>query len=155
VKQLNTFKDLSLTSLIALLLFFSPLLTAKASSASIDLNVLTIESLVLPLCAGTSPTFRVFIKNNGSTDSGFFNIRWDADGRLFDGGHFNIPAGATDTHDHIWQNIPSGQYTLTFITDPDNFLPESRDSTFAVNLNIDWATRTINWNQNLTSASLQ
>jgi hypothetical protein len=111
----------------------------NALAASIDLKVLTIESLVLPLCAGTSPAFHAFINNNGSTDSGFFKIRWDADGQIFDGGHFNIPAGATDTHGHIWQNIPLGQYTLTFIADPDNFLAESKENnnqgtiTFTVN----------------------
>jgi hypothetical protein len=120
-------RRLSLTALTALLLFFSPPLAERVPAASIDLNVLTIESLVLPLCAGTSPTFRAFIGNDGSTDSGFFNIRWNADGQLFEGGHFSIPAGVTDTHDHIWQNIPLGQYTLTFIADPDNFLPESKE----------------------------
>ena len=64
---------------------------ASSAASTIDLDVLSIESLVRPLCAGTSPTFQAFIRNNGSAASGFFDIRWNADGQIFDGGTSVFP----------------------------------------------------------------
>ncbi len=98
---------------------------ASSAASTIDLDVLSIESLVRPLCAGTSPTFQAFIRNNGSAASGFFDIRWNADGQIFDGGHFSIPAGAIDTHGHTWQNLTLGQHTLTFIANFDRLINET------------------------------
>src|SRR5690349_2457750 len=59
-----------------------------SSAGTIDLQVLSIETLVRPLCAGTTPTFRAFIRNNGTVESGFFGIQWIADGTNIYGGHY-------------------------------------------------------------------
>jgi len=93
-------------------------------TSTIDLQTMNIQSLQQPL-ANSTPTFRATIRNNGSAASGNFNIRWIVDGTNVDGGHYSIPAGATDTHDHIWRNITSGQHTLTFIANFDRGVPES------------------------------
>lgn len=97
-------------------------------AGSIDLEVISIETTIQPICSGTSVTFKAFINNSDSAESGFFDIRWNADGQLFDGGHFSIPAGTTDSHDHIWQNLTLGQHTLTFIADTNNKIPESDEN---------------------------
>jgi peptidase M23-like protein/CARDB protein len=97
-----------------------------ATSGTVDLQVNKIVSLSKPpLCAGSSPTFRAFIRNRGTSQSAFFNIRWNADGQIFDGGHFSIPAGTVDTHDHIWQNLTVGPHTLTFIANFDHQITET------------------------------
>src|SRR3712207_9074260 len=78
---------------------------------STDLEVTKIDPLGQSICAGSDVTLRASIRNNGSSESGFFNIRWIADnGQNFDGGHYSIPAGATDTHDHIWKNLFTGEH---------------------------------------------
>jgi hypothetical protein len=41
------------------------------------------------------------------------------------GGHNSIPAGATDTHDYVWNNITAGPHTLTFIANFDYLISES------------------------------
>lgn len=109
------------------------LATPTAVAADLDLDVTKIEPLVAPVCAGSSPTLRAYIRNNGSAESGFFGIRWEADGQIFDGGHFSIPAGATDTHDHIWSQgsvppISQGQHTIRFIADFGNGIAETDES---------------------------
>jgi PKD repeat protein len=94
----------------------------------IDLEVTTIEPTIQPICSGSSPFFQASIRNNGLAASGPFNIRWNADGQVFIGGHDSIPPGATDTHSHSWQNVPQGQHTLTFTADSDNFITESNEN---------------------------
>jgi hypothetical protein len=96
------------------------------SASEIDLAVTDIDPLGQPICAGSDVTFRASIRNNGSRESGFFNIRWIADTtQTFDGGHHSEPAGATGTHDHIWKDLASGEHTLAFIADFDDRIPES------------------------------
>src|SRR3712207_7451477 len=46
---------------------------------STDLEVTKIDPLGQSICAGSDVTFRASIRNNGSSESGFFNIRWIAD----------------------------------------------------------------------------
>jgi hypothetical protein len=99
-------------------------LVAVFTVGTVDLQTLRIVALQT-LAAGTSPTFRAYIRNNGTVASGFFNIQWIADGTNFYGGHYSIPAGAVDTHDHIWSNITSGKHTLTFIANFDHLVPET------------------------------
>jgi hypothetical protein len=80
---------------------------SSAAAADIDLAVTSVAPLTVPVCAGSTPTIRAFIRNNGSADSGSFNIRWVVDGGTpFDGGTQQYPAGVTDTHDHIWSSGP-------------------------------------------------
>lgn len=93
-------------------------------SPTVDLQTLTIQPLQ-PLLANSDPTFRATIRNNGSAASGNFNIRWIADGKVFDGGHNSITAGTVDTHDYIWSNITAGQHTLTFIANFDHTIAET------------------------------
>jgi len=95
---------------------------------AIDLEATTIEIDTQPICANSSNTFTAFIRNNGLSESGFFQIRWDADGQFFYGGHNSIPANATDRHDHIWDNLPLGQHTLNFVIDYDNLVAESDET---------------------------
>ncbi|GIH23941.1 hypothetical protein Aph01nite_22510 [Acrocarpospora phusangensis] len=92
-----------------------------------------------PLCAGNSPTVRAMIKNRGTVETGFFGIRWvDDAGTVFDGGHFSIPAGTADSHDHIWHDITAGVHSVSFTADFDDGIPEvnennnSRTFTFTV-----------------------
>ncbi|WP_169807527.1 CARDB domain-containing protein [Herbidospora mongoliensis] len=83
----------------------------------------------VPLCAGNSPTVRALIKNRGTVETGFFNIRWvDDAGTIFDGGHFSIPAGAVDSHDHIWHDITAGVHTVSFTADFDGGIPEDNEN---------------------------
>jgi murein DD-endopeptidase MepM/ murein hydrolase activator NlpD len=90
------------------------------TGSGIDLEVTKIDPLGQRICAGSNVTFRASIRNNSSSESGFFNIRWIADNaKKFDGGHYSIPAKATDTHDHIWKNPSAGKHTLEFIADFD------------------------------------
>jgi len=103
--------------------------------SEIDLAVTDIDPLGQPICAGSDVTFRASIRNNGSRESSFFNIRWIADtAQTFDGGHDSEPAGATGTHDHIWKDLASGEHTLEFIADFDNQLPESDENNNRVTL---------------------
>jgi PKD repeat protein len=98
------------------------------SAPPVDLEVTTIQAAASPICAGSSVDFTAFIRNNGSLASGFFDIRWNADGQLFDGGDNSISPGATITHPHSWLNIPQGQHTLTFIADFDQRIAESNEN---------------------------
>jgi lysophospholipase L1-like esterase len=101
----------------------------SGTGSGIDLEVTKIDPLGQRICAGSNVTFRASIRNNGSTKSGFFNIRWIADNsQTFDGGHYSIPAGATDTHDHIWQNLSAGKHQLEFIADFDKQISESDEN---------------------------
>jgi uncharacterized protein YvpB len=93
-------------------------------SPTVDLQTLAIQPFQ-PLLANSNPTFRATIRNNGSAASGNFNIRWIADGKVFDGGHASILAGTVDTHDHIWNNITVGKHTLTFIANFDHTIAET------------------------------
>jgi len=78
----------------------------SSPGSGIDLEVTKIDALGQSICAGSDMTFRASIRNNGSTESSFFNIRWIADKtKTFDGGHYSIAAKATDTHDHIWKTF--------------------------------------------------
>ena len=102
---------------------------SPGSGGGIDLEVTKIDPLGQRICAGSKVTFRASIRNNGSTESGFFNIRWIADNtKRFDGGHYSIPASATDTHDHIWKNVPAGKHTLEFIADFDKQKSETNEN---------------------------
>jgi CARDB/Peptidase family M23 len=97
--------------------------------SGIDLEVTKIDPLGQRICAGSKVTFRASIRNNGSTESGFFNIRWIADNsQNFDGGHYSIAAKATDTHDHIWKNLSAGKHTLEFIADFDKQKSETDEN---------------------------
>jgi len=98
---------------------------ATFTVGTIDLQTLRIVALQPPT-VGYSTTFRAYIRNNGTVASGSFNIQWIVDGttNLY-GGHYSIPAGATDTHDHIWSNLTAGQHTLTFIANYDHGVPET------------------------------
>ncbi len=93
----------------------------------VDLEVTTIEVWTEPICEGQDAEFFSFIRNNSVNASGRFDIRWDADGQFFFGGHESIPGGATDTHGRIWQNIARGQHTLTFIADDGDQIAESNE----------------------------
>lgn len=128
-----------LFSLIAAAATVLMLATATAVAADLDLEVTKIEPFVAPVCAGSSPTFRADIRNNGSAESGFFGIRWEADGQIFDGGHISIPAGATDTHDHIWSQgsvppIAQGVHTIRFIADFGDGIAETNESNNEITL---------------------
>ncbi len=113
---------------------------ADADSATIDLEVTGIAPLDPgPICAGSSPTLRAYIVNNGTVESGFFNILWYQDSDTLTGGHFSIPAGATDTHDDIWFNIPAGTHTLTFIADFDNTIAETNEDNNEATITFDVA----------------
>ncbi|MGH3612721.1 MAG: GDSL-type esterase/lipase family protein [Pseudonocardia sp.] len=121
----------AVVSAIVLLITASP-----AAAADVDLQVTQVEPLSTPVCAGSTPTIRAYIKNNGAAESGFFGIRWEVDGVTFDGGHFSIPSGATDTHDHIWSSGPgagptpiaAGTHTVRFIADVDNAVGEADEA---------------------------
>lgn len=109
---------------------------SPASAADVDLQLTRIEPLATPVCAGSTPTIRASIANNGSTASGTFNIRWEVDGTIFDGSHNSVGAGATDTHGHIWSSGPGagptpitqGAHTVRFIADFGNSVPESNEA---------------------------
>lgn len=98
------------------------------TSASIDLAVTNVQALTQSVCAGSSPNFQADIRNNGTVESGFFNIRWNADGQFADGGHASIPADGTGGYGHIWNNITQGNHSLTFIVDFDNQIPETNEN---------------------------
>jgi Peptidase A4 family/CARDB len=103
------------------------------AGSSVDLVVTKIASLTSPVCAGSNPTFRAYILNAGTAASGSFNIRWVADGQVFDGGHTSIAPGVTDTHDHIWSQgsvppISQGTHTLNFAADFGNAIAETNES---------------------------
>jgi CARDB/Carboxypeptidase regulatory-like domain len=102
--------------------------TPETSSQTIDLEVTNIQSPTPPICAGSAYDFSAVIRNNGSAASGVFSIRWNSDGHYDDGGHNSIPAGATDGHGHLWQNLPPGQHTLTFIADFSDQIPETNEN---------------------------
>jgi hypothetical protein len=93
-----------------------------------DLEVTTIMPPPQPICAGSPAEFQAYIHNTGSTASGSFDIRWNADGQIFNGGHSSIPPGVTDQHGHIWQNLTLGPHALTFIADVNNQIPESNEN---------------------------
>jgi lysophospholipase L1-like esterase len=105
----------------------------SAAAADMDLQTTKVEPLSTPVCAGSIPTIRAYIKNNGTQQSGNFNIRWQVDGSHFDGGHNSIPAGATDTHDHIWSSRPGagptpiteGTHTVAFTANFGNIVDET------------------------------
>jgi uncharacterized repeat protein (TIGR01451 family) len=100
----------------------------NAAATAPDLEVTALVALSSRICAGSSPTFRASIRNNGSVPSGDFGIRWVAGEQNFDGGHLSIPGGGTDTHDHIWNPpIAQGQHSLTFIADLNNGIPEPNE----------------------------
>lgn len=99
-------------------------LVAVFTVGTVDLKTLRIVALQLP-AVGSSPTFRAYIQNKGTIASGNFNIQWIADGTNLYGGHYSIPAGAVDTHDHIWSNLTAGQHTLTFIANFDKMVKET------------------------------
>lgn len=129
-------------SLIAVAATTLALATPTAVAADIDLEVTKIEPLATPVCAGSSPTFAAYMRNNGSVESGFFNIRWEADGVVFDGGHFSIPAGATDSHGHIWSQrgvppISQGTHTLRFVADFGNGIAETNENNNEITLTFD------------------
>jgi CARDB/Permuted papain-like amidase enzyme, YaeF/YiiX, C92 family len=96
--------------------------------STIDLVVTTIHTPPAPICAGSSPNFLADILNNGTADSGTFSVQINADGQLFNEGHFSIPAGTTSQHGHIWSNVPLGQHSLTFIADYDNRITETDET---------------------------
>jgi hypothetical protein len=103
--------------------------SGSGTGSDIDLEVTKIDPLGQRICAGSDVTFRAYIRNNGSANSGFFNIRWIADNsQNFDGGHYSIPPGATDTHDHIWKNLSAGKHTLEFIADFDKQKSETDEN---------------------------
>jgi lysophospholipase L1-like esterase len=122
----------SLTIIAVTLIVAAP----PALAADIDLQTTKIEPLSVPVCAGSTPTIRAHITNNGKTDSGPFNIRWEVDGLHFDGGHNSIPAGATDSHDHVWSSGPGGggapiaegTHQVRFIADFGNIADETNES---------------------------
>jgi hypothetical protein len=129
-------RSLCRLAFLGLVAIVIPLLGSGVSQATAptDLVVTSIRSLAHPVCAGTVPTFRATIRNNSEESSGPFNIRWIADGLVFDGGHLSIPARSFDTHDHIWQDvgqqpapISPGQHTLTFIADTSDLVGETTD----------------------------
>jgi len=97
---------------------------ATFTVGTVDLQTLNIVALQTPT-VGFSTTFRAYIRNNGTVESGFFNIQWIADGTNFFGGHYSIPAGTVDTHDHIWRNLTAGRHTLTFIANFGHAIPET------------------------------
>ncbi len=106
--------------------------TRPGKPGNVDLAVLGIQRIAGLLCVGSFPTFRAFIRNSGSRASPPFNIRWIADGKIFDGSNRSGPVGVTVTHDHIWAqpargtgNLAPGQHTLTFIANFDHRIPES------------------------------
>ena len=96
--------------------------------STIDLEVTTIHSPTAPICAGSSPNFLADIRNNGTVESGAFAVQINADGQLFNEGHFSIPSGAISQHGHIWANVPQGQHSLTFIADYDNRVSETNEN---------------------------
>jgi len=98
------------------------------TSSSIDLEVTTIHSPPAPICAGSSPNFLADMRNNGTVESGLFSVQINADGQLFNEGHFSIPAGTISQHGHRWSNVPQGQHTLTFIADYDDRISETNES---------------------------
>jgi CARDB len=90
----------------------------------IDIVATGIDVLTQPIYAGTV-TFRAFLRNNGSKESGFFSIQWIVDNsQSFDGGHPSEPAGADGSHDIPFTDLPPGEHTLEFIADYDNQIPE-------------------------------
>lgn len=129
-----------------LALSLSQPLPASAVYAAPDLQVIGIDVVAghyyydnyenVHVCPDEPPTFRAYILNSGSADSGFFNIRWDGDGSLSAlGGHQNITAGGGDEHDHIWSpvnpgwgNLAPGSHFLRFTADFDGRISESNET---------------------------
>lgn len=101
---------------------------SKNVQPQIDLEVTDISTPPQPICAGSSPNFLASIRNNGSTESGFFDIQWNRDGQLFVGGQYSIPAGAIHQNGFLWENVPQGQHTMTFTADYDNQIAESNEN---------------------------
>lgn len=121
---------------VTLILFFLLAWAARPALAipqhaphtQIDLEVVSIAAAAQPVCAGANVEFTALIRNNGSEESGQFDIRWDADDQIFNGGHFSIPAGVTDTHGHVWTNLPQGEHNLTFTVDDTQRITESNEA---------------------------
>lgn len=107
------------------------------SDPSIDLEVTTIQPPQSPICAGSSPNFSAYIRNNGTVASGSFSIIWMiSDGKSYDGGHNSIPPGEIDNHGHIWGSVPIGQHSLTFIADFDNQVIETNENNNQRNITV-------------------
>src|SRR6185369_4359589 len=81
------------------------------------------------LVVGQTPTFRATVLNSSAGVASGVQIKYVQDGTEFLGGHNPIPAGTSDTHDHIWQGgLTAGQHSLTFIVDPFNKIAETDES---------------------------
>src|SRR3989344_1706185 len=100
----------------------------QSLESQVDLEVIDIIVNQDPICADSTANFSALISNNGSQASGFFYILWDVDGQKLSGGHYSIPAGTTDSHGHLWENILVGQHTLSFTADYYNIIHESDEN---------------------------
>jgi hypothetical protein len=98
----------------------------------IDIVATGIDALTHPICAG-AVTFRAFLHNNGSKESGPFDIRWIVDNsESFDGGHPSEPPGADGSHDIPFTDLAAGEHTLEFIADFDNQIFETDEDNNSV-----------------------
>ncbi|WP_374971538.1 CARDB domain-containing protein [Terrabacter sp. BE26] len=116
---------------------FARFTVTPGTTASPDLvpTAITVNGAVpgAALQAGKSVHFDSGVRNQGSADSGVFNIRWLVDGRDVGayGSHAGVPANTTvlDGNSQFdWTFTAAGSYTVTFAVDVDNHVAESNES---------------------------
>ena len=89
---------------------------------------------------GTTIFFDSGIFNGGDAPSNGFNIKWFVNGsELGYGGHQGIKAGSLDmtyNSQFYWKPVASGNYTIEFVVDCDEFIPESDEDNNTVSVNV-------------------
>jgi subtilase family serine protease len=115
-----------LASFISLLLYTVP--TFAAVKADLIPTAITYQQ---PIIVNQEVFFDTGIKNVGQNDTDTFNIKWFVNDKLAGyGGHYGIPANTTvmDGNSQFSYKFTSpGTYTIKFVVDCDNHIPESND----------------------------
>ncbi|MFN8489879.1 MAG: Calx-beta domain-containing protein [Caldilineaceae bacterium] len=99
------------------------------ASPQSDLEVTALEPPNITVCSGAAKDFNAFVRNNGATASGVFDIQWNHDGQSVDihTENTSISSGGSLAYRHIWTDITLGQHSLTFIADATNKIAESNE----------------------------
>jgi subtilase family serine protease len=116
-----------LVSLISLLLHTVP--TFAAAKADLIPTAITYQQ---PIKVNQAVNFDSGIKNAGQTATGTFNIKWFVNNKQVGyGSHSGIPAGKTVMNGNSqlsYKFTAPGTYTIKFVVDCDNHIPESNES---------------------------
>ena len=93
-----------------------------------DLKPTAITYSPQSVSVGDTVVLKSGVANTGTVDAGAFNIQWEIGDYTTIGGHCGVAAGETitDYNSEIpWTPEAPGTYTVRFIVDPDDYVPES------------------------------